>query len=125
MNLIAKLMDMPGVIAAGSYTFKGEEYKYQGPLSEKEAHKLAALCYANMRTVRMQGDMLQMVTTICKPGVTDCGMAGAKGWVVHGQQRSVCVVYDTFCVLSNTSGSLDDVLHLMLESQPDWQGVLI
>lgn len=113
MHYIGKLVEMPGVIAAGSFTYKGEVIKYLGKLTQKEAQQLSSLCVANLRSVRMQGNMLQALTAY-KPGNERCGLHSAKGWVVHGAQQTVCVVSDSFCILKNSDGSLNDILHFML-----------
>ncbi|ANJ67899.1 hypothetical protein A9404_11390 [Halothiobacillus diazotrophicus] len=124
MHYIGKLAEMPGVIAAGSFTYKGEVIKYVGQLSQKEAQQLSSLCVANLRTVRMQGNMLQALTAY-KPGNDRCGLHSAKGWVVHGAQTTVCVVSDSFCILKNRDGSLNEVLHFMLNEKRNAKDNLI
>ena len=124
MRYIGKLMKMPGVIAAGYFTYKGEVREYLGQLNKSEAQRLAAMCYANLRMVRMQGNMLEALTAY-KPSHDRCGLHSANGWIVRGAQKTVCVVSDSFCILNNIDGSLNDVLHLMLSETREAQDHLI
>jgi|UPI0005A27A82 roadblock/LC7 domain-containing protein len=124
MRYIGKLMKMPGVIAAGYFTYKGEIRDYMGSLSKTEAQRLAAMCYANLRMVRMQGNMLEALTAY-KPNQEYCGLHSANGWIVRGAQKSICVVSDSFCILNNIDGSLNAILHLMLNETKEAQDHLI
>jgi len=124
MNYIGKLMKMPGVIASGYFTYKGEVSDFMGQLTKDEAQQLSSMCYANLRTVRMQGNMLQALTAY-KPGNEHCGLHSAKGWVVRGAQKTVCVVSDSFCILNNIDGSLNDILHFMLNETKNSKDHLI
>ncbi len=124
MHYIGKLVEMPGVIAAGYFTYKGEVIKHLGQLTQQEAQQLSSLCIANLRTVRMQGNMLQALTAY-KPSNEHCGLHSAKGWVVHGAQKTVCVVSDSFCILNNRDGSLNEILHFMLNEKKNAKDHLI
>ena len=124
MRYIGKLMKMPGVIAAGYFTYKGEIKEYMGQLTRYEAEQLSSMCYANLRMVRMQGNMLQALTAY-KPGNERCGLHSANGWVVRGPQKTVCVISDSFCIFNNSGGSLNDILHLMLNETKESQDHLI
>lgn len=124
MHYIGKLMKMPGVIATGYFTYKGEVREYIGQLTAVEAQQLSSMCYANLRMVRMQGNMLQALTSY-KPNNERCGLHTAKGWVVRGAHKTVCVVSNSFCILNNSDGSLNDVLHFMLNETKESQDHLI
>lgn len=125
MSLQSELMDIPGVVAAGAFTYRGDQYTYTGQISEPEARVLTSLCRANLESIRMEGDMLQLVSTICRPEVRECGFQAAKGWVAHGPKRSLCVISNAFCILNNAEASVDAVLHLMLDRMKEAPDILI
>lgn len=124
-SLIEELLALPGAVAAGGFTFRGDQYEYQGLISDAEADVVAKMARATLEAVRMQGDILKMFTTVCSPGVKECGLAGGKGFAIRGTERTVCVVSNAFCIFDHHVIGLNSVLCLMLERQADAPDVLI
>ncbi len=124
-SLIDALIKLPGVVATGGFTYRGDQTVCHGQLSEIEADTLAKAARATLEVMRMQGDILQMLTTVCAPRVKDCGLQGGKGFAFRGPLRTVCVVSNVFCIINNKEASLTPVLRLMLERQADAADVLI
>lgn len=106
MSVISELMRLPGVVAAGEYSYRGDRYSYQGRLDAEMARMASIMCRATTLGVHMEGDILGGV---CE----QCGLVPAKGWAVRGPRFSVCVVANVFCFLDSTQGSINDALHLM------------
>ena len=100
-SLIDELAKLPGVVAAGGFTYRGDQKVYRGQLSDAEAESIATAARATLETMRMQGDILKMFTTVCSPGVTECGLEGGKGFAVRGPLRTICVVSNAFCILDH------------------------
>jgi len=44
MRIISQLMAVPGVIAAGEYSFRGDRYTYEGHLTPETARMASILC---------------------------------------------------------------------------------
>ncbi|MEW6693239.1 MAG: DUF2173 family protein [Pseudomonadota bacterium] len=124
-SLIDELAKLPGVVAAGGFTYRGDQKVYRGQLSDAEAESIATAARATLETMRMQGDILKMFTTVCSPGVKECGLEGGKGFAVRGPLRTLCVVSNAFCILDHQKASVTPILRLMLERQADAPDVLI
>lgn len=120
MSLVSDLMDQPGVVAAGDFAYRGDQYyHHKGDLSAADTRIISSVCRANAAAVRMEGDMLAMFSRVCQPGAGGCGFEPTKGWVMHGESRSVCVISNVYCVLDNERGSLTKVLSMMLKRLAD------
>ena len=126
MSLVSDLMGLPGVVAAGDFAYRGDQYyRHEGKLSASETHLISTLCRANSAAVRMEGDMLAMFSKVCQPGAGGCGFEPSLGWVVHGTSRSICVMSNVYCVLDNERGSLTQVLGKLRERLAKAPNVLI
>ena len=126
MSLVSDLMGQTGVVAAGNFAYRGDQYyHHKGDLSEVETKLVSTLCRANTAAVRMEGDMLALFSRVCQPSVGGCGFEPTKGWVVHGKSRSICVISNVYCVLDNERASLTKVLGLMRERLANAPDVLI
>lgn len=120
MSLVSDLMEQPGVVAAGDFAYRGDQYyHHKGELSPAETRVVSSLCRANAAAMRMEGDMLAMFSRVCQPGSGGCGFEPTKGWVMHGDSRSVCVISNVYCVLDNGQASLTKVLGMMRERLAD------
>ncbi len=113
MSLIGELAAMPGVIAAGEYSYRGDRYVCKGRLDDELARKASIMCRATTMGLHMQAGILG---GFCAEG---CGLVPAHGWVVRGPRYTVCVVANVFCFIDNEAGSLDRVLGLMRERLAD------
>jgi roadblock/LC7 domain-containing protein len=118
MSLIQELANQTGVLAAGEYAFRGDRFSYSGKLDEEQARMASIMCRATTMAVHMQVDMMKSLGN-------DCGCAPARGWVVKGEQFSVCVIGNVFCFLDNSAASLNEVMRFMLEKVSNQTGELI
>ncbi|MGF1545750.1 MAG: DUF2173 family protein [Thiotrichales bacterium] len=118
MSVVAELMSMPGVIAAGEYSFRGDRYSYQGQLSDEMAMMASIMCRSTSLGVHMECNMLGK---LCE----NCGLVPGKGWAVMGAHFTVCVMSNVFCFLDNKTGSLNETLHLMIRELRDSSDDLI
>lgn len=125
MSLLSELIDLPGVVAAGDYAYRGDQFDYVGEISFDEARMLSVLCRANTESVYMESDMLATFAKVCQPGGRGCGFERAKGWIVNGCERSICVISNTFCIYNNEEASIDKILGLMRKRLADAPDVLV
>jgi len=113
MSLVAELLTMPGVLAAGQFSYRGDRYSYQGNLDHETARLASIMCRATNMGAHMEGDMMG---AFCSG---DCGLLPIRGWTVSGPRYSVCVVANTFCFVDNDAASLNQVLHTMRKELAD------
>jgi len=106
MNILSELAEMPGVICAGEYSYRGDRYSFKGALDEEQARQASIMCRATTMSVHMQ-------TAILNSFSRDSGLYPNRGWVVKGPQFTVCVVANVFCFLDESRGSLSQVLGYM------------
>ena len=112
MSVVAELMSLPGVIAAGEYSYRGDRYTYEGQLTDEMARMASIMCRATTMGVHMEGDILGQ---FCE----ECGLVPAKGWAVRGPKFAVCVMANVFCFLDTANASLTDTLHLLQKELAD------
>lgn len=112
MSVIAELMGLPGVIAAGEYSYRGDRYTYEGKLSDEMAKMASIMCRATTMGVHMEGEILE---AYCG----DCGLIPTKGWAVRGPSFTVCVMANVFCFIDSANASINDTLHLMQSELAD------
>jgi len=84
LNIYTELASLPGVIAAGEYTYRGDRYHYDGQISDEQARMASIMCRATTLAVHMQANIMKSLKA-------DCGCAPVQGWMVRGEQFSVCV----------------------------------
>ncbi len=118
MSLIQNLSRIPGVLAAGEYSYRGDRFSYAGQLTDELARMASIMCRATTMASHMQVDMMQSLGS-------DCGCAPARGWVVRGQQFSVCVIGNVFCFLDHRTANLSEVMRLLIEQVPQQTGQLV
>lgn len=106
MSIVSELMQTPGVVAAGEFTFKGELVRYEGDLVEKDARVVGNLCYQNTLSANMQYSMFCDLDQHCK-------VDRVPGWLVRGNNFTVCVVGQFFCFVRNSSGALNIAMSKM------------
>jgi roadblock/LC7 domain-containing protein len=112
MAIVSELSVMPGVVAAGEYSYRGDRFSYKGQLDEEQARMASIMCRATTLSVHMQGEILNSFSE-------GSGLSPSKGWVVRGPAFTVCVVANVFCFLDNAKASLNDVLGLMRQRLAD------
>lgn len=109
MDIISELADMPGVIAAGEYSYRGDRFTYKGQLEDEQARMASIMCRATTMSVHMQAKILQSFSE-------GCGLTPGRGWIVRGPGVSVCVYTNHFCFIDNSQGSLNEVMDKMIKS---------
>jgi len=112
MSVYAELADIPGVIAAGEYAYRGDRYNYKGQLNDEMARMASIMCRATTMGTHMQAEIL------CANS-ENCPFDPAHGWMVRGPQFSVCVVANVFCFLQNEAGLLNRVMQQMQDKLAD------
>lgn len=118
MSIVNELAAMPGVIAAGEYSYRGDRFSYEGQLDEEKARMASIMCRATTMAVHMQTDMMKSLNT-------DCGCAPSQGWIVKGSNFSVCAIANIFCFIDSSSASLNEIVNLMRERIPNQEGQLV
>lgn len=110
MSIVDELLEMPGVVAAGQYTYKAEVSNYrvapQAGLSEEHARVLGVMCHATTKGVVMIGSMLERF----RAGMR---LQPVRGWMLRGPEFTICVVANVFCFFENARGAPGPVLEHM------------
>ena len=106
MSVAAELAKMPGVIAAGENSYRGDRFSYKGQMNDEMARMAAIMCRATTMSEHMQVGMLEQHC----PG---CGSSPPQGWIVRGPAFTVCNVANVFCFIDNQKASLNTVMALM------------
>lgn len=110
--LLAELLNQPGVIAAGEYSYRGDRFSYKGEINDEMARMAAIMCRATSMSEHMQVGMLEQ---FCP----ECGGSPPKGWIVRGPMFTVCNVANVFAFLHNQAASLNGVMALMQKRLAD------
>lgn len=106
MRIISQLLTIPGVIAAGQYAYRGDQFSYVGNISEEYARMASILCRSNTLSINMQAEIFSSFAK-------DCGCRPIQGWIVRGAELSVCVVGNVFCFVKNSECVLNEVMAAM------------
>ena len=106
MSVTAELANMPGVIATGEYSYRGDRFSYKGDIDAEMARMAAIMCRATTMSEHMQVGMLE-------EACPDCGSSPPQGWVVRGPGFTVCNIANVFCFLDNQAASLNEIIALM------------
>lgn len=110
--LPSELINQPGVIAAGEYSYRGDRFKFKGQINDDMARMAAIMCRATSMSEHMQVGMLEH---FCP----DCGSSPPQGWIVRGPAFTVCNIANVFAFLQNESGSLNHIMALMKKRLAD------
>lgn len=106
MSVAAELANLPGVMAAGEYSYRGDRFSYKGQINDEMARMAAIMCRATTMSEHMQVGMLEQ-------HCPDCGSGPPQGWIVRGPGFTVCNIANVFCFIENDKASLNDVIALM------------
>lgn len=106
MSILTELADMPGVICAGEYSYRGDRFTYKGHMDDVQARQASIMCRATTMSVHMQSGILSQ---FCD----HCGLFPNKGWIVKGPLFTVCVVANVFCFINESQGSLNHIFGFM------------
>ena len=118
MSILPELAAMPGVMAAGEYSYRGDRFSCEGQLTDDMARMASIMCRATTMAVHMQMDMIKNLGY-------ECGCTPSRGWVVNGENFSVCVIANHFCFIQNDAASLNDVMNFMRDNVPDQEALLV
>lgn len=99
-------MGVPGVLAAGEYSYRGDRFSCEGQLTPEMARMASIMCRATHMGVHMECDMLGVFCPAC-------GLVPSRGWAVRGPGFSVCVMANFFCILENRDGAMNAALRCM------------
>lgn len=106
MHIVKQLMQVPGVIAAGEFAYRGDRFSYEGALTDEYARMASILCRANTLSINMQSEIVDSFAE-------NCGCRPVQGWIVRGAQVSVCVIGNYFSILENRPDLMNDVMMLL------------
>jgi len=112
MSVAAELAGLPGVVAAGEYSYRGDRFTYKGQINDDMARMASIMCRATTMSEHMQMGMLK---SFCP----ECAGQPPKGWIVRGPGFTVCNVANVFCFLDNSASSLNDIMGLMMQRLGD------
>jgi len=115
MSLYSAIAKMPGVLAAGEYSYRGDRFSFDGDMTDEMAKMASIMCRSTSLAVHMQVNMMKSLGT-------DCGCSPSRGWVVNGKNFTVCVIGNHFCFLNNNESSLNLVMSKLLEQVDDQSG---
>jgi len=104
---LEKLLLLKGIVAALRFYDDGSLAEAAGDLEHVNAELAADLCHANGRFMQHNGDMF--MTLSGRSGWTP------SGWMMAGDQLSVCGVSDMACFVRNSDVSFDDVFRALAE----------
>ncbi|MDA8382718.1 MAG: DUF2173 family protein [Betaproteobacteria bacterium] len=107
MQILSKLMEAPGVVAVGEFSYKGEILRHKGNLSASQARLVATLCLANTRSANTQAEIYCAFDPVC-------GVKAVPGWMVRGVHYTVVTIGPYFAFLDhNQAGTLNQVANLL------------
>lgn len=118
MSVAAELANLPGVVAAGEYSYRGDRFTYKGQINDDMAKMASIMCRATTMSEHMQ---LGMLKSFCP----ECAGDYPKGWIVRGPGFTVCNVANVFCFLDNSAASLNDIMALMMRRLGDADHALV
>lgn len=107
MHELESLFLLKGVVAALRFNDDSTLAEAVGHLDEVNAEFAAELCQANGRFLQHNGDMFQTLS----------GMTGwaPRGWMMAGDELSVCGLSDVACFVRNSEVSFNDVFRTLAE----------
>ena len=104
---LESLFVLKGVIAAVRFYDDGSLAEAAGHLDQVDPQMAAELCYANGRIMHQNSDILMTLS----------GTDGwpPRGWMMMGDQLSVCAVAEVACFVRNSEVSFNDVFRTLRE----------
>ena len=104
---LESLSVLKGVIAALRFYDDGTLAEAAGHLDEVNAQLAAELCHANGRIMHHGSDLLMTLS----------GTAGwpPRGWMMVGDELSVCGVGEVACFVRNSEVSFNEVFRTLIE----------
>ncbi len=106
--MIKRLLIEEGVQAVVHFRDDGEFLEGYGLIEEKMMKMLASFAHDYSRLVQSNADQLSMFTGIS-------AWTPPRGWVVRGQQASVCCVGNIACMIDGSDSDINGILREMTE----------
>lgn len=106
--MIKRLMIEDGVSAVVMFRDDGRFLEGYGGISENMMRQLAEFAHNYKRLSQANADQLSMFTRIS-------AWTPPKGWVVHGDQASVCNVGNIACLVDNNEANISEIISAMTE----------
>jgi roadblock/LC7 domain-containing protein len=107
--MIKRLLALDGVLVVCQFRDDGELVEGYGVLDERLMHRMAKFAHDYKRMVQGNTDQFSMFTQLS-------GWAPPGGWIVRGDQTSVCSVGNLVCFIDNAKASLNEVMCDMTEA---------
>lgn len=101
--MIKRILVEDGVLAVAQFRDDGHYLEGFGLIEEEMMIKLATFAHDYKRLVQGNADQLSMFTQIS-------AWTPPKGWVVRGEQFTVCSVANLVVLVQNDEGNLSDIL---------------
>jgi roadblock/LC7 domain-containing protein len=108
--MIRSLLAIDGVNVVCHFRDDGALVEGHGLLDERDMAGLAMFAHDYRRIVQSHADQLSMFSQMR-------GWTPPKGWIVHGQDVSVCSVGNLVCLVENGAASLSEVMRELAEMQ--------
>ena len=104
---LESLLSVQGVIAALRFSDDGSLVESVGELERTHRRLAADICYANGRMMHQGGDMLMTLS--------DTKGWPPHGWMMMGDELSICAVAGVACFVRNSEASFNEVLRVLSE----------
>lgn len=104
---LESLLRVQGVIAALRFSDDGSLVESVGELERTHSRLAADICYANGRMMHQGSDMLMTLS--------DMQGWPPHGWMMMGDELSICAVAEVACFVRNSEVSFNEVLHVLSE----------
>jgi roadblock/LC7 domain-containing protein len=107
MQNLESLSLLRGVVASLRFLDDGSLAEAAGDLDQIDPQLAADLCYANGRIMHHNSDMLMTLS----------GTDGwpPRGWMMVGDELSICAVAEVACLVRNREASFNDVFRSLTE----------
>ena len=110
--MIKQLMILDGVMAVAQFRDDGVLVEGMGMQDESQLAGLAMFAHDYKRIVQGNADQLSMFTQVS-------GWTPPTGWLVRGDQVTVCSVGNIVCLVDSNNSSMNEVMR-ELEEASHW-----
>jgi roadblock/LC7 domain-containing protein len=108
MSDLNSLSELKGVVATLRFYDDGTLAEAAGQLDRIDTQLAAELCHANGRIMHHGSDMLMTLSS-------DTGGWPPRGWMMMGDELSICAVAEVACFVLNREASFNDVFRSLSE----------
>jgi roadblock/LC7 domain-containing protein len=106
---LKKLLVLDGVIAVCRFQDDGSIMDAAGMLPQDMMERMAKFAQWYRRMVSGNLDLVSLFSQMR-------GWAPSQGWVVHGEQMTVCSVGNVVCMIQNGQGTLKPLMKALSEA---------